>query len=300
MKKIILSLSIVVAVAAIVVGATTAYFSDTEESVGNTFTAGALDLKVDSECHYNGMTCSEEGYWTDAAGNIYEELGPCDCNWLEKDLDGDIFFNFTDVKPGDEGENTISLTVYDNDAWLCAYVENLVNRDNGCNDPESEVDGTCGDPGVGEGELQDNIHLKIWYDVSDLEEATPCDNIWQEEELVLVDGATINGNNGVWPLGQLPGGEKTCLGVGWSVPNAVGNIIQTDSVTGDISFYVEQVRNNPNFVCPAPGQPDPVCGNGIVEGDEECESDADCGAGAFCSFGPTPCYCVVSQPAPDF
>src|SRR3989339_1504122 len=46
MKKIIISLAIVLAVGAIVTAATTAYFSDTETSTGNTFTAGTLTLDV--------------------------------------------------------------------------------------------------------------------------------------------------------------------------------------------------------------------------------------------------------------
>ena len=49
MKKILISLSIIGAVAAIVVGATTAYFSDTETSKGNTLTAGTINLTVDGE-----------------------------------------------------------------------------------------------------------------------------------------------------------------------------------------------------------------------------------------------------------
>ncbi|MGB3073311.1 MAG: TasA family protein, partial [Candidatus Moraniibacteriota bacterium] len=51
------SFIILVAVAA-VAGGTYSFFSDTETSVGNTFTAGALDLKVDSEAHYNGLVCT--------------------------------------------------------------------------------------------------------------------------------------------------------------------------------------------------------------------------------------------------
>jgi len=47
-KKILISLSVIGLVAAIVVGGTIAYFSDTETSTGNTFTAGAIDLKVDN------------------------------------------------------------------------------------------------------------------------------------------------------------------------------------------------------------------------------------------------------------
>jgi len=52
------------------------------------------------------------------------------------------------------------------------------------------------------------------------------------------------------------GDRTTCLGVAWEIPSTVGNIIQTDSVSGDISFYVEQYRNNENFVCPTslPGE----------------------------------------------
>lgn len=47
MKKIAISLGIIGVVAAIVIGATTAYFSDTETSTGNTFTAGTLDLTLE-------------------------------------------------------------------------------------------------------------------------------------------------------------------------------------------------------------------------------------------------------------
>src|SRR3990167_4747947 len=105
-SKILLSVASIAAAAALVIGATFAFFSDTETSTGNTFTAGTLDLKVDSECHYfqNGVdvTC----------GNG-DQFG----NWSESDLGVHKFFNFDDIKPGDWGEDTISLHVIDNDAW---------------------------------------------------------------------------------------------------------------------------------------------------------------------------------------
>lgn len=47
MKKIVTSLVMVLTLGLIVTGATAAYFSDTETSVGNTFTAGTLDLNLD-------------------------------------------------------------------------------------------------------------------------------------------------------------------------------------------------------------------------------------------------------------
>ncbi|MFA5154112.1 MAG: TasA family protein [Clostridia bacterium] len=49
MKKIILSLAIVGVVGTVAIGGTIAYFSDTETSTGNTFTAGTVDISVDSE-----------------------------------------------------------------------------------------------------------------------------------------------------------------------------------------------------------------------------------------------------------
>jgi len=250
-KKIIISLSVIGLVAAIVVGGTIAYFSDTETSTGNTFTAGAIDLKIDSECHYyqNGQDvgCADFGTWvlTDLEDGAHS------------------FFNFSDLKPGDEGENTISLHVYNNDAWACVTLGPLTNDDNGCNEPEAEVDDTCD---AGEGELGDNLYFKIWADVCNIYNAVPGDNVYQEDCDTLLTEGPANGDplNGVtWTLadstgnvfdgsGPLTGSNDYYLGVGWYIPSDVGNIIQTDSVSGDISFYVEQSRNNPNFKCVEP------------------------------------------------
>lgn len=312
MKRILLSLLILGSTGALAVGVSRAFFSDTEKSTGNTFTAGALDLKVDSECHYDNMQCNAQGLWENEPNktSTYPELlgTACTCTWVSKDLEtGNLFFNYGDVKPGDEGENTISLTAIDNDAHVCAYVQNLANAENSCNEPECLAEGGtwdgictgmptghCGSPGATFGELQDNLFMTVWRDTNCnnvLEGAVaghcvnvgatigcdgpeivnnqvlcelmqPSDCAWvpaQSAEEVLVPNTPIDSNNGVWSLGQLVGDQKTCLGVGWNVPNTVSNVIQTDSVTSDIAFYVEQVRNNPNFTCPAtlPTEPTP-------------------------------------------
>ena len=49
MKRILISLMTMALVGALVGGGIYAYFSDVESSTGNTFTAGTLDLEVDSE-----------------------------------------------------------------------------------------------------------------------------------------------------------------------------------------------------------------------------------------------------------
>jgi len=191
MKKIILSLAIVAAVGAIVVGGTIAYFSDTETSTGNTFTAGAIDLKVDSECSYNGESSDQCGTWGQGGDGL--------------DITNEKFFDFADVKPGDSGENTISLHVVNNDAYICGYITNLTNDDNGINEPESSVDST---DGVGNGELQDNILVTIWQDNGGNNPHNPdnlCDNVWQDGESVYVYDAPIDSNTGAWLLGHVQG-----------------------------------------------------------------------------------------------
>lgn len=60
MKKITVSIGIIGVVAAIAIGATVAYFNDTETSTGNILIAGTMDLKVDhTYAMYNGNECVE-------------------------------------------------------------------------------------------------------------------------------------------------------------------------------------------------------------------------------------------------
>jgi len=244
MKRIIISLAVIGAVAAIAIGATTAFFSDTETSAGNSFAAGAIDLKVDSECSYNGAASNQCGTWEakDLVGDTQGEGGL---------ILGDRFFNFNDVKPGDYGENTISLHVVNNDAWVCAEVSNLASADNSCNEPEKVAEPNCEADNVGE--LQNALVMTVWKD-DGVEGEGACNNVQDPGEVTLVSGQPVNGilpiydsvtNNGAF----LKAGDTTCLGVSWSLPAATQNEVQTDSLTGNISFNVVQSRNNDDFRC---------------------------------------------------
>lgn len=180
MKKILLSSGLIVFMAAVVISATGAFFSDTETSTGNTFTAGALDLKVDSQSHFNGLVCvvSEQGStWQVPQGGQsvgpehYPQPGmPCTGTWAETDLiPGSLafrFFNFDDLKPGDEGENTISLHVTDNDAWGCFIVDRVSDLDVTCTEPESEDadDVSCVADIAAAGELGAALTFDAWLD----------------------------------------------------------------------------------------------------------------------------------------
>ena len=180
MRKILTSIFVIALMAVAVFGATRAFFSDTETSVGNTFEAGSLDLRVDSESHFNGLVCTlgenEQYTWQVPVGGQsvgpehYPQPGdPCTGTWSQSDLGPGAewrFFNFSDLKPGDEGENTISLHVLDNDAWGRLLVNNITDLDVTCTEPESEaVDVECNPSGIpGDGELGEAIAFDAWLD----------------------------------------------------------------------------------------------------------------------------------------
>jgi len=246
----------IVFVGAVVIGATGAFFSDTETSTGNTFTAGAIDLQIDNESYYNGAR--NEG-----------------TSWTQSDLDGSqFFFNFNDLKPGDWGEDTISIHVNNNDAYACVDVRLDSNDDNGLTEPEAGDGDETG--GEGEGELANAVHFYWWADDGD--------NVYEEGEQLLDGGplgslevgqvatvALAEPNGGVFN-GPLQGDTVYHIGKAWCFgdsafqpyePGETGpterpvicdgagedNITQTDSLTATISFYAEQARNNGEFIC---------------------------------------------------
>lgn len=108
MKKILLSIVTIALVGAASVYASNAYFSDTEKSTGNTFTAGKLDLRFQV-----GSLIA----WSDVNGNpLFNGTA--------------LFPNGTgDLKPGDKGEKTVKLWVDNNPA--CGKVSFDVKADTG-------------------------------------------------------------------------------------------------------------------------------------------------------------------------
>ncbi|MEN9582631.1 MAG: hypothetical protein RL641_585 [Candidatus Parcubacteria bacterium] len=197
MKKILLSIGIIAfAGFALAVGGTGAFFSDSETSTANTFAAGAIDLKIDNASYYNGATSPNT-------------------SWSLNDLTIEKFFNFLDLKPGDFGEDTISLHVDTNDAYLCANVKLTSNDDNGINEPEGLVDTT---DGVGNGELAQNVNF-IWW-------ADDGDNVLENNESVISGG----------PIGAIPVGETVTLPLADSQNNIWTN--QAGPVPGNQTLYI--------------------------------------------------------------
>ena len=287
--KILVSL-LVIGLTAIAIGGgmTGAFFSDTETSSGNTFTAGAIDLKVDNHCWYNGVECycesSETCCW-DEDGDKDCETGEetCTCTWEPTDLTDELFADFSDLKPGDWGEDTISFHVDSNKAWLCAEVEITEDDDVDCTEPEEEsTDPECSNNGnVGDGELDNYLEVFAWADMcNDNNGHTPGDNIYtpncdtplMDTPVKLTDYVgrfTIADSQYSAFGGALEGEEDYYIGKAWcfgdmSVDSNTGvitcdgvnvqNDAQTDTLKLKVSFTAVQYRNNQNYECPTTPQ----------------------------------------------
>lgn len=191
-----------------------AYFSDTEISKNNTLQAGRFDLLVgvNSEASYTDRVIS----------------------WPEQSIEPDnLIFNWNDVKPGDYGEATISLHIDNNDAWLEMKIGNYLNEEMGMNEPEELADETPFD-----GDLAQNLHLKIWEDMG----GEPGNNEYDDGEKVFFEDTADTLPERI-VLGNIPGCESYYIGFSWMVPFDVGNEIQTDMVQFDVIFSAEQYRN---------------------------------------------------------
>ena len=114
LQRILISLGVIVFAGALVAGATGAFFSDTETSTGNTFAAGDIDLQIDNESYaidYNipGFA-SPTGLlaFSSTTSWILQNLGT-GCQTKNASSSPCLFFRFLDLKPGDYGEDTISI-----------------------------------------------------------------------------------------------------------------------------------------------------------------------------------------------
>jgi len=138
-KSLLGSIMVIAVVASMMTIGTHSYYSDTETSVGNTFTAGTLDLKVDGQDGIITCLFSADNM---APGNIY---------------------NGGTIKIKNAGSIAGRLTV---------KVTNLISNENGLLEPEiedgdtagNEIDPTGYDANGGDGELWDQITIRIWVE----------------------------------------------------------------------------------------------------------------------------------------
>ena len=170
-----------------------------------------------------------------------------------------------DVKPGDSGSVTYSIHLFDEPGyvWLGGSLD--ANSEGAVVEPELDA-AAEDDPGDGSsaGELPETIEVTLWYDDGD--EELESDETPPERPLVFEgtlgellaavdDGLPLDGNPATaerdcFPQDQ-PGDEQVrYLGFEWTLPASVGNVVQGDSVTFDLTFAAVQCRNNDGTTSP--------------------------------------------------
>jgi len=212
MKRIFVLLLTLGLLVAMVGAGFAAWFSDTETSADNVFTAGTLDLKVDG-----------------------------------RDDPAVVHIEFDNIKPGDgyaPGGNSVlgpkqagsichvySLTNTGTVAGeLSVRVENVRNHDWGCTEPELLEDSNCG--GSLTGELGQYLHMRIKAPGFGTEYGRKV-NQWNNL-------AIPNRSMGVKWNPMTPG-KTVPIEVCFGVPETAGNFIQSDKVEFDIVFDLKQV-----------------------------------------------------------
>lgn len=203
LRKIILSLFLIFLALSAVAVVTGAYLLDTGTSEGNTLASGTLDLNVDG-----GDT------------NV-------------------VKFNVSNIKPGSQPKGTYTLK---NVGTLNGYLDleniSVEGTENSCNDPETKAgDTTCGNPGSGEGELEDVVNLRLFVDKG-------CDGWISTGDNVFYNGLAGSVASSYDLNEQINAGSTTCIVAlfdWWSTPD--DNKAQGDAMDIDMTFELAQTTS---------------------------------------------------------
>jgi len=201
-KKVLLAILGVGAIGATGVVATRALFSDVEQSASNVFTAGTLNMTVGG-----------------ADGTAFEEF-----SFTNLGVDGQVSGGktWTIVNTGTvPGELTLSMN-------------NLVNDDNGCNEPEAIVDNTCG---AGEGDLGAATTTTILLDTGAGDVPVVSANLATASQALYASQWVSNAGTVT-----IPAGGSVDVTMNWATdPSTYGNEIQSDGLTFQLQFDLVQV-----------------------------------------------------------
>lgn len=274
MKKILLSLGSLIFAGALLAGGTIACINNVHAADWGGFNSGSFDLKVDNESYKT----NDVGVLTKSAPTSWDN---------PSSLNHKLFFNFTDLKPGDFGGDTVSLHTTA-DAWLCMSLTLTNTFENGQTEPEKLDDATAQKK---KGELQKQLNFFFWMDDGD--------TVYEKGEKIFKQGTAQTLFDGTyWPLTdshQCVWGKKEPLksrdlkyvGVGWCYGNLTpagivqdgkgktstnspltrgtgfvcegsqwGNKAQTDSIALNVALAAVQAKGNGHYRCGAKGHQD--------------------------------------------
>jgi len=219
-KKILISLSIIGIVAAIAVGGTIAYFSDTETSVGNTFTAGTIDISV------NDMNPWDQSF-------TLADMKPCYTDYINFRIDNDL----SDPNP----VNIFKKIIITSEETGTVSEPECTEQTGGVWNPEGK---TCT---WGSGEDNNDLSSVIWYDLKVDVYDGQRQRIWWQTLYVDSQGKSIDDVYGVQGsenyvfLGMIPAGGYMLVEQSYHLAPTVGNWAQGDSMTFNIEVKGEQL-----------------------------------------------------------
>ena len=224
MKKIIISLAVIGVVSAVVIGGTIAYFSDTETSSGNTFTAGTIDIAI------NG-----ENPWTS-----HYDIGD-----LKPGETGYINFDITN-----EGTNPVNisktLTSINGTGGAATYAcSQVVTSANYSASSEPECVAENGTP-------IDNVETQIIYDLSVkvYADSGTANLIWWQAIYTDADEKSITdvyGSGTPVTLGMIPVGGHMEVTQSYHFKETAGNEYQGDQLSFDITIKGDQLTSDNGY-----------------------------------------------------
>jgi len=259
---------------------TSALFSDTESFEDNTIQAGTQNLLVnvavvdDSTFTGNAGSVSISNGTSADGGNVTQQDGQ---EGTEEDPTVNITVN--DLKPGDSFVIGVDPVVEGNPGYLAMTGSNLTSEDNINTEPEVSVDGNITNSTNGQGtsgELDSFLEITaLGYESGDANNGIPTSSpsITDDDGFPgdfggspilltdLLNGLLYRGRGGGTPAGHgdgtvsptRVGGDPTQSNVDtdrvthlieFTLPTSVGNVVQGDSLTFDLTWHLEQVRNN--------------------------------------------------------
>lgn len=270
-RKILAGLGAVGAAGAAAGLGTTALFSDEEAFENNTITAGTTNLKVTL-----GVVDADADDGSGGNPTVTFDPDP-------KTADGSVKtgIDINDMKPGDAVIVRVTVEIEDNPMYVSVEATDATDSENRPNpEPEPSPGPDSGTDGLqGEGDLDNKLDATLGWDSDrsnlhdnslegSIEPESGFDGTKSATDLIeaLQTGFVYRGRNGEG--GSPPGGhgesgaDLTRIGgdasdsnvdreqvthfIKFELPTSVGNVVQGDSLSWDLVWEAEQVRNNPD------------------------------------------------------
>jgi len=216
MKRILLSIMTIALVSGGAYGATQAFFSDTEKNIGNTFSAGTIDIAVDNN-----------NPWT-RSGYALVDMKPSQTDYI------DFVVHNVGTNPVNLYKKLYNFTLTDE-----------VTSEQECIDGGGTWDGqVCNrpDPTVN---LDDWINYDLKVELYDDDPSNPgAKLVWWEN--IYADGVNTDKklgdleNNPIF-LGMIPVGKWMKVYQSYHMVSDTGNVYQGDKLSFDIELTAEQL-----------------------------------------------------------